>query len=65
MVNICPLKANIVKDRREPWIGGSVYHFISNLGSIDKLVAKAQSIVFKSGSRYHVETADEIYFILK
>jgi len=65
MVNICPFEANIVKAGGEPWIGGRICQFISNLGSILKLVAKAHSIVFKRGHRYHVETALEVHFILQ
>ena len=65
MVNIRPLKANIVKVGSESWICGRVYHFISNLGSILKLVAKSHSIVFQRGYRYHVETACEIHFVLE
>jgi len=65
MVNIRPLESNIVKDGSQPWISGSVYHFISNLGSIVELVAKAYAILFERGCRLHMETACEIHPILQ
>ena len=65
MVNIRPLKSNIMKDGSQPWISGSVYHFISNLGSIVELVAKAYAIFFERGCCLHVETAYQIRLILQ
>lgn len=65
MVHICPLQANIVKYGSEPRIGWGINHFVGCLGAVDKFIGKTYAIVFERGSRYHVETTCEIFFILQ